>query len=185
MATAGMATAIGDITGMKAVENLSTAKWMDIEKRLRTAILAHEVQAPSLEELSRSLGRSMRFLKDYVEANDCFMLNVAVLTGNGIGHLPLDSMTVEYTGACSAGDSGDEMPISVRSCNHAGVTITESGTWFTEHSREPRGKWSHEGTPGDYSSTLMVYCDRCGLARNYSRKRLPKWLRVFLDELDI
>ena len=67
-------------------------------------------------------------------------------------------------------------------CIHPGVHIAETGTWSTQHDRNPDGSWSHNNEPMGYSGTLHVRCDACGLDRVYPRSRRPAWLQGFFDD---
>ena len=71
-------------------------------------------------------------------------------------------------------------------CPHVNLNIMEFGGWTTEHSRDDRG-WTHNNEPGCYTQKLLVECMDCGHKAYYWRgsKRLPKWLRNALYELNI
>ncbi len=68
-------------------------------------------------------------------------------------------------------------------CKHENVTLTETGSWITQHVLE-EGEWEHNNEPGNYDATVHILCNHCGYACSYSKyaKYLPKWvLEKFLD----
>jgi hypothetical protein len=72
-------------------------------------------------------------------------------------------------------------------CRHERIAIIETGTWITAHYRdakEPDGWW-HNNEPGGYYTMVDVVCKDCGLDGRYSKRKAPKWLQRFIDELGI
>ena len=72
-------------------------------------------------------------------------------------------------------------------CSHKRIAIIESGTWETSHDRDTEEpvSWFHNHEPSSYHDMVDVICAECGLSRRYSKRRAPKWLRRFLDEIGI
>jgi len=70
-------------------------------------------------------------------------------------------------------------------CLHANLTITETFTGVTEHTRESNGFWTSNINPGDHNSRLDVVCHDCGMARTYWRGHMPNFLKVCVEELGI
>ena len=70
-------------------------------------------------------------------------------------------------------------------CKHVNLTITETGTWFTQHYRESDGTWWHNNEPGDYQDKISVKCNDCGLERDYYKNRVPNWLQSALDDSNL
>jgi hypothetical protein len=70
-------------------------------------------------------------------------------------------------------------------CKHEKISINEIGDWFSHHDRNKNGIWTHYQTPGNYFNYIDVTCDDCGLNRRYYKKRLPKWLKDYLGEVEL
>ena len=70
-------------------------------------------------------------------------------------------------------------------CEHKKISISECGSWSSQHDREEDGEWTHVHIPGCYNATIIVQCNECGGSWKYSRYHAPKWLRKYLDEIGI
>ena len=81
----------------KAIEDLPMGEYQEIERNIVKVIADSKRKELTIRDISRKLKLSMRYVHAFVEANDNFILNVAMSTGRGHYMLDLADQIVELS----------------------------------------------------------------------------------------
>lgn len=69
-------------------------------------------------------------------------------------------------------------------CKHLNMQLDEWYKYFsTSHNFEDGRYTDSYNKEGDYTNIITVECDDCGMVRNYSRRNIPHWLELRLEQI--